>query len=138
MFKSKKLDAVDTVIGKETSIEGNVKLSTSLRVDGKVYGAIECEGDLTIGKSGHVENTIRARNIHIAGTVVGDLMATEKVHILSSGKFTGKAEMKGLVIEEGGIFDGQSHMNSNQGTQLSQKPSKQETKGVDKKAAVNS
>lgn len=109
MFKGKKNEKViDTIIGKETIIEGKIKLPTSLRVDGKIYGEVDCSGDVFIGKTGYVEPTIKAKNVIIAGEVKGDVYTTEKVHIQSSGTLTGSATTNGIIVDENGTFNGKS------------------------------
>ena len=109
MLKGKKSEKViDTIIGKETVIEGKIKLPTSIRVDGKIYGEVDCSGDVFIGKSGYVEPTIKAKNITIAGEVKGDVYTTEKVYIQPNGSLTGSATTKGIIVEDGGIFNGKS------------------------------
>lgn len=115
MFKQsmKNLEATETIVGAETIIEGKIIVQTSLRVEGEVHGDIECEGDITIGEKGLVEHSISSRNVTIAGTVNGEINASGKVHILSSGKLCGNATMTSIVIDEGGIFEGESKMTSN-------------------------
>ncbi|GGM27802.1 hypothetical protein GCM10011351_12110 [Paraliobacillus quinghaiensis] len=109
MLKGKKSEKViDTIIGKETVIEGKIKLPTSLRVDGKIYGEVDCSGDVFIGKSGYVEPTIKAKNITIAGEVKGDIYTSEKVYIQPNGSLTGSATSKGIIVEDGGVFNGKS------------------------------
>jgi cytoskeletal protein CcmA (bactofilin family) len=108
--KNKKLQNLDTVIGPETVIHGNINIKTSLRVDGKVFGEVICDGDITIGESGYVESSIVARNIIIAGSASGKVQATEKLHILSTGSFNGSTLLNAIVIEEGGVFQGDSKM----------------------------
>lgn len=107
----KKLSEVATVIGAETTIEGSITISSSIRIDGKVQGEVKCSGDVTVGKDGHVEKQIRARNAFIAGTVKGSVIVEEKVHIFESGVLEGKVQMKTLVIDENGQFRGESIMN---------------------------
>lgn len=111
MFKSRKnrkQQMVDTIISSETIVEGKITHPTSLRIDGKIYGKVKCEGDVYIGKTGHVEPSITARNILIAGKVNGEVHALEKVHIQPSGSLTGSSTTKGLIIDDGGIFNGES------------------------------
>jgi len=104
----KKQTMIDTIVGPNTVIEGEVTHPTSIRIDGQIYGEVECNGDVYIGKEGYVETCIKAQNIIIAGEVNGDLQTTEKVHIQSSGKLSGTTTTKGMVIEDGGIFNGES------------------------------
>lgn len=106
--RKKKHKLIETIIGKDTIIEGKIKLPTSLRIDGKVYGAIESEGNVYIGKSGYTEPAIQAKNVIVAGEANGDIKTSEKIQIHASGKVTGKIDSNGLIIEEGGIFNGNS------------------------------
>ncbi|GAE31407.1 bactofilin family protein [Halalkalibacter hemicellulosilyticus] len=113
MFKNDKTKVFDTVIGADTTIEGTIKTQTSLRVEGKILGGVECEGDVIVGKDGLVEPSISARNVIIAGTIKGKLHATEKLQIQAGGSFSGKAQMNGMIIEDGARFNGESQMNEN-------------------------
>lgn len=113
MFTKKtNIDQMDTIIGANTIIEGTVKTDTSLRIEGKVYGKVECNGDLTIGSDGYVETVVNARNIMLAGTIKGEVHASGKLQILSSGRMIGQANMAALIIEDGGRFEGESKMGS--------------------------
>jgi cytoskeletal protein CcmA (bactofilin family) len=109
--KKKRLQQLDTVIGAETVLQGNITVETSLRIDGKVLGEVVCEGDVTIGEGGFVESSVTARNIIIAGSLRGMAKASEKLHILPTGNFSGTTMLNSIVIEEGGIFEGESKMN---------------------------
>lgn len=126
MFKGRKKQeqTVDTIISKGTTIEGKVIHETSLRIDGKVLGEIKCQGDVHIGTSGYVENKIDANNIVISGEVEGDLYATDKVHIQDTGKLTGSVQTAGIVIDEGGVFNGKSTITTDQ----IKKPKRKQTK----------
>lgn len=106
--KEKKQKIVDTIISEGTVIEGNITHKTSLRIDGKVHGEITCEGDVYIGKTGYIDSIIRAKNIVVSGEVNGDIHAFERAHIQSTGKLTGSVTTKGIMIDEGGILNGKS------------------------------
>ncbi|MBU9712343.1 bactofilin family protein [Evansella tamaricis] len=114
MFSNKKnekqLNEISTVIGELTTVEGNLNVESSIRIDGKVYGEVICSGDVTVGKDGYVERNLKARNLFIAGKVCGDVEVENKVHILETGFFEGSATMSTIVIEENGQFQGKSLM----------------------------
>ena len=115
MFKSKKTidpNSTDTLIGEGSLFEGNIQSAAGIRVEGKVNGNIECEGDVTIGQKGAVKSNIFARNITIAGVVTGDVSAKDKIQITSSGKLYGNVQSAVLIIEEGAVFHGSSKMES--------------------------
>lgn len=109
--KSRKSNIVDTVIGTNTIIEGNIIHPKSLRIEGKVIGDIHCEADVHIGKTGHVEPTIIAENVIVAGKVKATVTAQDKVHILPTGTINGNISAASVIIEEGGIFNGKSSIN---------------------------
>lgn len=117
MFKSSKSGptGTDTLIGKGTEIEGKVKCSTNLRVEGTINGDIECSHDITIGESSVCRSNITAKNIIIAGKVYGDLKIQEKLTIMPAGQLQGNFVSQSLVIQEGGVFNGSSNMNSKEG-----------------------
>ncbi|MBM7572499.1 bactofilin family protein [Aquibacillus albus] len=110
MKNKKQLDKLDTVIGVSTTMEGSIQTEGSIRIEGKVIGEINCTGDLTVGIDGVVEANIRARNIIVAGIVTGDVQASGTLHIEEKGKLQGNAQMDSFVIDQGGIFEGQSNM----------------------------
>ncbi|WP_407272324.1 polymer-forming cytoskeletal protein [Radiobacillus sp. PE A8.2] len=110
MKSNKQLDILDTVVGAGSTFEGTIKTEGSVRVEGKVLGDITCSGDLTVGASGNIEANIDARNITIAGTISGNVRASGIVHIEKKGHLLGNAHMKAFIIDEGGIFEGESKM----------------------------
>ena len=129
--KKPQVDSVDTIIGTDTVFEGKLTSKTSLRVEGTVQGEVHLDGDLTVGKDGSITHNVQARNVTLAGHISGDLTVTEKLHILSSGQFEGKARIGALVIEDGAMFDGESQMNKENAPQTT----KEETKEPEKQKA---
>lgn len=113
MFKKRKkvdLNQTDTLIGQETTMEGQLRSQASVRIEGEIQGDIHCEGDCIIGESGHAQSNVRARNISIAGKVSGDVVAEGTLTILTTGTLLGDCQAATLVIEEGGLFNGRSQM----------------------------
>lgn len=112
MFRSKRKDIspqqVETIIGKETVIQGDIKSKGSLRVEGEVKGAMEIEGNVFIGRDGRIEADILSENIIVAGSVQADIKSKGKLKILSQGKVVGDIEVSHLIIDEGGSFIGHS------------------------------
>ncbi|MDF2927571.1 MAG: polymer-forming cytoskeletal protein [Paenibacillaceae bacterium] len=115
MFKGKKSNGInpnstDTIIGEGSVFEGRIKSEAGVRVEGSITGDVESSGDVIIGEKGSVKSNINARNIIIAGTVLGNVTAKEKLTILSSGQLIGNSTTVSLVIEDGGVFSGTSKM----------------------------
>lgn len=114
MFKSKKgrinPNTTDTLIGEGTVIEGKVKSSAGLRLEGQITGDIECVGDVTIGEKGNAKSNITARNIIIAGKVQGNATTKGILTITSTGSLHGNILANSFVIEKDGNFQGTSRM----------------------------
>jgi len=103
-------DAEVTIVGAGARLEGNVVSAGSLRIDGQVKGQINAEGDVTLSPQSQVEADIRAQNVSVAGKFKGNVVVKGKAHLARGGRIDGNITSKTLVVEEGGIFHGQSIM----------------------------
>lgn len=100
-------DVINSIIGRGTKFRGDFELNGLLRIDGAFEGTIESEGKVLVGENGSARaRVIRARSVSIGGEVIGDIFATEKVTILSTGKVTGDIETPHLIAEEGVFLNG--------------------------------
>lgn len=99
-----------TIVGAGARLEGNVVSAGSLRIDGQVKGQINAEGDVALSPQSQVEADIRAQNVSVAGAFKGNIIVKGKAHLARGGRVDGNITSKSLVIEEGGIFHGQSIM----------------------------
>ena len=110
--KETKIDpsSTDTFVGKGSVFEGKLQSAAGIRIEGRVTGGIESEGDVAVGEHGVVEADIAARNVVIAGAVTGSVRAAEKVTITAKGRLTGDIESALLSIEEGAFYEGSSRM----------------------------
>ncbi|NOU66188.1 polymer-forming cytoskeletal protein [Paenibacillus sp. LMG 31461] len=114
MFKkSKNLmnpNTTDTLIGEGTSFEGRIKSEASIRIEGGITGDIDCAGDVIIGEHGVVKSNISARDVVLAGSVQGNITTKGKLTITSTGSLHGNISAASFIIEEGGVFQGSSKM----------------------------
>ena len=81
---------VDTLIGRQTEILGDVRFTGGLHVDGKIKGKVLAESgnkgaSLSVSENGSVEGDIRVPSIVLNGRVTGDVYASERVHLASKG-----------------------------------------------------
>jgi len=108
-FKPVESSDVNTLIGEGCIFEGNLNLSTSTRIDGKVKGNIKSEGMLVIGESGSVEGDIHCTEILIHGTVNGNIDA-KRIELKKGASLTGDVRAETFVIEEGALYNGHCTM----------------------------
>jgi cytoskeletal protein CcmA (bactofilin family) len=101
-----------TIVGTGARLEGNVVSAGNLRIDGQVKGQINADGDVVLSPQSQVEADIRAQNVSIGGRFKGNILVKGKAHLARGGRIDGNVTSKTLVVEEGGIFHGQSIMDA--------------------------
>jgi len=101
-----------TIVGAGARLEGNVVSAGSLRIDGQVKGQINADGEVTLSSQSQVEADIRAQNVSVAGRFTGNIVVKDKAHLARGGRIDGNITSKTLVVEEGGVFHGQSIMDA--------------------------
>ena len=101
---------MNTIIGKDTIINGDLDIKGALRVDGTVKGKIVCSDCVTVGASGLVEADIQANTAIIAGRMVGNILTEEKIELQAKCEMEGDIKTKSLVIEQGAVFCGGCNM----------------------------
>lgn len=103
-------EQMSTILGQETTFTGTIELKGALRIDGVVKGKIVSTDEVTVGQTGKVEAEIEAREVVIAGQLVGDINASEKIELQATSDVEGDLRSKSLVIEQGAVFCGGCHM----------------------------
>ncbi|HHY18854.1 MAG TPA: polymer-forming cytoskeletal protein [Firmicutes bacterium] len=126
---------VDTVIGKNTELTGNIKSTGTVRVDGKFDGEIDTTSDVVIGEEGYIKGFVKANNLVVAGQLEGDTEVKSRLEIVPTGSLVGNAKTGVLVIEEGAVFKGQVEMAVKEG-KGSIKQTITPTKGFNKETVV--
>lgn len=101
---------MNTIIGKDTVINGTLDIKGALRVDGTVKGKILCTDCVTVGSTGIVEAEIEADSAIIAGKMLGNIVTTETIELQAKCEMEGDLRTKSLVIEQGAVFCGACNM----------------------------
>ncbi len=110
--KKSSSEHLNTFIGNGSTLSGEFSVAGSIRIDGHFSGSISATGHLTVGLNGVIEatDTIHCQSAHIAGKMVGDIVAPQRVHLAKTAQFRGNITTQTLIIEEGAIFNGRSEM----------------------------
>ena len=119
-----------TIVGATAKLEGNVVSAGSLRIDGQVKGQINADGDVVLSPQSQVEADIRSQNVSVAGRFKGNILVKGKAHLARGGRIDGNITSKTLVVEEGGIFHGQSNMDAGAGSGSSSTQAAQQSSGA--------
>ena len=109
MFKENKMKENPVlernVIGKKTSIVGEVHSEGDFRIDGTVEGSIRAEGRVIIGKEGKVKGLIECTNADIEGEVTGDISVSDMLSLKSTAVIYGDVVIGKLTVEPGASFN---------------------------------
>jgi len=113
-FSNKSLSAssekFDTIIGRTTTIQGNLVLLDSVRIDGRVVGNVEsapdCKIAVAIGPTGEVTGDIKAHRVMVAGKVFGHIHAADRVEFQKDSLVQGDVSYGSIAVEHGAKLSG--------------------------------
>jgi cytoskeletal protein CcmA (bactofilin family) len=95
-----------TFLGKGSQFKGIVTFEGTIRIDGRLEGEIHTKGTLVVGEHAVIEGDVSADVVISGGRVTGNIIATEKVQLLTTGIVIGTIKTPLLSIEEGVRFSG--------------------------------
>ncbi len=87
-------------------VSGKISFEGPTFIDGEIDGEVTAKGSITIGESALVTAPISAASITVAGKVVGDLTASQRIEIQCPAKVLGHLTSPVLVIHEGAVVNG--------------------------------
>lgn len=101
---------VDTLIGSNTTIRGDVSFSGGLHVDGRIEGSVVATpGDaalVMLSDKGVIEGEVRAPHVVINGQIRGDIIASERVELAAQARVEGNIYYKLLEMAAGAQVNG--------------------------------
>jgi cytoskeletal protein CcmA (bactofilin family) len=109
-----KSETPNCVIGEGSIFDGRFYVNGSILIEGKFQGDIRTDDQLVVGPTGKVKTDIVARKVTVAGTVIGNISATEEVALLHTGKVLGNVSTPKLTVEPGVITEGKVIISSGQ------------------------
>jgi cytoskeletal protein CcmA (bactofilin family) len=93
-----------------TSIEGEIRCESNIRIDGSFVGNLTTKGRLVIGPAGRIEGTVNCQNAEIEGLVKGKLYVQQMLSLKGTAKVEGDIFTDKLSIEPGSSFTGACNM----------------------------
>jgi cytoskeletal protein CcmA (bactofilin family) len=113
MMKNKKprtTAQIDSLIGQNTEIRGDVIFSGGLHVDGKIKGNVIAnsggESVLTLSNKGTIEGEVKVPNVIINGTVVGDVHAPSHIELAAEARVHGNVYYSLIEMAMGAEVNG--------------------------------
>jgi len=105
-----KANKVDTLIGRQTELHGNIDFSGGLHVDGKIQGNVTADNEgatlLVLSDKGIIEGEIRAPCLVVNGLVIGDIYSAETVELAANARITGNVYYNRIEVAMGAEVNG--------------------------------
>ncbi len=97
---------IKTILGKDTTLIGRMSFKDSLKLIGVFKGSIKAEGLLIVGEGANISGDVSADFVVVSGIVNGDIIATNKIEMLPTGRVYGNVKARKIKISDGVIFNG--------------------------------
>jgi cytoskeletal protein CcmA (bactofilin family) len=112
MFGSskRKQPPINTLVGVDTRVQGDVEFTGGFLVDGHVIGNVRSVGDehamLSVSERGSIEGNVVAPNVLLNGTVRGDVFATERIELGPKSRVVGNVQYRLIEMAIGAEVNG--------------------------------
>ncbi len=93
-------------VGEGVTFKGTIRYKGSVRVDGRLEGEIFTDGILIVGEKAIISAKIEAGTIACQGRITGDIVAKERVKLMSPAVFEGSVKTPSISMDEGVLFNG--------------------------------
>lgn len=101
---------VDTIIGQQTRIEGDIHFTGGLHVDGTIKGNIVAEAGsasvLTVSEHGRIEGDVRVPTVILNGTVSGDVRSDDRIELAARAEVNGDVYYNLIEMAMGAAVNG--------------------------------
>lgn len=96
----------NTIISAGTVINGDITAPGFVHIDGSLKGNLHAQGQVVVGKKARMKSDITGTNVTIGGVVKGNIIASERVTILSTGLVLGDIITRRIQADNGSLIHG--------------------------------
>ena len=120
--KNKNSSQITAYLGPDVHIEGKLRFTNSVLIEGTFKGEIESSGSLVIGENAEVDAQIMTKTITIKGSLKGSVEASERVELKHNGRLQGDVITPSLQMDETVFFQGSCSMPTGKGSKQASNP----------------
>ena len=103
-------NSIETLIGADTSIDGDINFSGGLRIDGAIRGNVTepnaNPSTLILSEHGTIEGAVSASKVIINGKVIGSVKAPQFIELQAKAHITGDVYYKSIEMHTGAVIEG--------------------------------
>lgn len=111
MFGKKAQPPIKSLIAQGSRIEGSIRFTEGLRIDGEVVGDIKASDDssslLVISEAALVQGGAEADHVIVNGTIKGPVHARELLELQPKARLEGDVTYRALEMHQGALISGQ-------------------------------
>jgi cytoskeletal protein CcmA (bactofilin family) len=98
--------SINTIIGPNTSVNGDIETGGFTRVDGSIRGNVTAWGRVVIGEKARMKSNVSGTSVTVGGVVYGNVIASEQLVILSTALILGDIITRRIQADEGCLIHG--------------------------------
>lgn len=99
-----------SLIGPGTVIEGNIRFSGGLRIEGEIRGNVEVAeggaGTLFLSEQARIEGRVEVSHFVSSGTVVGPVTVSDSLELQPSARIEGDVDYSMIEMHQGAVIEG--------------------------------
>ena len=107
----KKQPPIRSLIGEGMVVQGELRFTEGLRIDGEVHGDVIAVGEgrsiLVISENARVHGKVKASHVIINGEVRGPVVSDEMLELQPKARVTGDVRYAVLEMNPGALVDGE-------------------------------
>jgi len=103
-------NTIDTLIGHQTELKGDIIFTGGLRIDGTVRGNVTAKGDsgsmLVVSDKGEIDGSVNVSHVVVNGKINGNLNSSGTVELQSKANIAGDVNYRQLKMDMGAAVNG--------------------------------
>jgi cytoskeletal protein CcmA (bactofilin family) len=98
--------SINSIIGPNTSLTGDIETGGFTRIDGSIRGDVRVKGRVVIGERARIKGSVTGTNITIGGVVYGNIISDGHLVILSTAIVIGDIITRRIQADDGCFING--------------------------------
>ena len=107
----KKPPPIRSLVGEGMAVQGHMRFTEGLRIDGEVHGDVVAEGEgrsiLVISENARVHGKVKAGHVIINGEVRGPVHSDELLELQPKARVVGDVRYEVLEMHQGALVEGE-------------------------------
>lgn len=100
------------IISEGTSVKGDLKTESDVRIAGEIHGEVHSKGKVIITSTGKLTGNFTSVDADISGKIEGEVKVSGKLSLREKSVINGDIYTKTLIVEEGAKINGSCRMSN--------------------------